>query len=69
MTSAAKALLLDSGGVLMRPVDGRWHPRADFEATVKAHAPHVTDADLAEAVREGDRSGWRGVDGRACGAN
>lgn len=55
MTSPAKALLLDSGGVLMRPVDGRWHPRADFETTVKAHAPHVTDAELAEAVREGDR--------------
>ena len=50
-----KALLLDSGGVLMRPVAGRWHPRADFEATVKAHVPHVTVEELAEAVREGDR--------------
>lgn len=55
MTSTAKALLLDSGGVLMRPVGGRWNPRADFEATVKAHAPHVTDEELAEAIREGDR--------------
>ncbi|MEZ0109420.1 putative hydrolase of the HAD superfamily [Catenulispora sp. EB89] len=50
-----KALLLDSGGVLMQPIGGRWNPRADFEATVKAHAPHVTDEELAEAVREGDR--------------
>ena len=55
MTSTAKALLLDSGGVLMRPIGGRWNPRADFEATVKAHAPHVTDEELAEAIREGDR--------------
>lgn len=55
MTSTAKALLLDSGGVLMRPIGGRWNPRADFETTVKAHAPHVTDEELAEAIREGDR--------------
>ena len=55
-TSATpKALLLDSGGVLMRPIGGRWNPRADFEATVKSHAPHVTDEELAEAVRQGDR--------------
>jgi hypothetical protein len=50
-----KAILLDSGGVLMRPIGGRWNPRADFESTVKLHAPHVTDEQLAEAVREGDR--------------
>jgi HAD superfamily hydrolase (TIGR01509 family) len=55
MTPVPKALLFDSGGVLMRPIGGRWNPRADFEATVLAHAPHVTDEDLAEAVREGDR--------------
>lgn len=55
MTWTPKALLLDSGGVLMRPIGGRWNPRADFETTVKAHAPHVTDEQLAEAVREGDR--------------
>ena len=50
-----KALLLDSGGVLIRPIGGRWNPRADFEPTVRAHAPHVTDGQLAEAVAEGDR--------------
>ncbi|WP_323747150.1 HAD family hydrolase [Catenulispora pinisilvae] len=55
MTQTPKALLLDSGGVLMRPIGGRWNPRADFEATVKAHARHVSDEQLAEAVREGDR--------------
>ena len=55
MTQTPQALLLDSGGVLMRPIGGRWNPRADFETTVKTHAPHLTDDDLAEAVREGDR--------------
>ncbi|WP_370370836.1 HAD family hydrolase [Catenulispora sp. GP43] len=55
MTSTPQALLLDSGGVLMRPIGGRWHPRADFEATVKAHIPHVSDNELTEAIREGDR--------------
>ncbi|MEY9912405.1 putative hydrolase of the HAD superfamily [Catenulispora sp. MAP12-49] len=54
-SSTPQALLLDSGGVLMRPIGGRWHPRADFEPTVRAHAPRVTDEELAEAVREGDR--------------
>ena len=55
MIQAPRALLLDSGGVLMQPIGGRWNPRADFEATVKAHAPQVTDEALAEAFREGDR--------------
>jgi HAD superfamily hydrolase (TIGR01509 family) len=49
-----KAFLLDSGGVLMRPIGGRWHPRADFEATVRSHVPHVTPEQLAEAIHEGD---------------
>lgn len=53
--STPKALLLDSGGVLMQPIGGRWNPRADFEPTVRTHAPHVTDEQLAEAVAEGDR--------------
>lgn len=52
---APKALLLASGGVLMRPIGGRWHPRPDFEATVRAHAPRVTDEQLAEAIAAGDR--------------
>jgi HAD superfamily hydrolase (TIGR01509 family) len=55
MTRSPKAVLLDSGGVLMRPIGGRWNPRADFEATVRDRNPQVTDEQLAEAVREGDR--------------
>ncbi|MBW8806704.1 MAG: haloacid dehalogenase, partial [Catenulisporales bacterium] len=50
-----KALLLDSGGVLMGPIGGRWNPRSDFEPTVRTFAPHVTDDQLAAAVAEGDR--------------
>ncbi|MFL6117604.1 MAG: HAD family hydrolase [Catenulispora sp.] len=50
-----KALLLDSGGVLMQPIGGRWHPRPDFEPTIRTFAPHVTDEQLAEAVTAGDR--------------
>ncbi|MBW8804691.1 MAG: HAD-IA family hydrolase [Catenulisporales bacterium] len=54
MKQTPKALLLDSGGVLMRPIGGRWNPRADFEPTVRTYAS-VTDDQLAEAVAEGDR--------------
>ncbi|MFF3794465.1 HAD family hydrolase [Streptomyces sp. NPDC001981] len=50
-----RAVLFDSGGVLTRPIGGRWNPRADFEATVLAHAPSVTPAELAAAVAAGDR--------------
>jgi putative hydrolase of the HAD superfamily len=52
---ALKAVLLDSGGVLMQPIGGRWNPRADFEATVARHVPGVTPEQLATAVAESDR--------------
>ncbi|MDT0265134.1 HAD-IA family hydrolase [Streptomyces sp. DSM 44915] len=50
-----RAVLLDSGGVLVRPIGGRWNPRADFEETVTRHAPWLTVERLAEAVTVGDR--------------
>lgn len=50
-----KAVLLDSGGVLMRPIDNRWHPRADFEPTVLRTNPHITADQLAAAIAVGDR--------------
>lgn len=53
--SRVRALLLDSGGVLMGPVGGRWHPRADFEATVLAHAPGIPPARFAAGIAAGDR--------------
>jgi HAD superfamily hydrolase (TIGR01509 family) len=50
-----KAVLFDSGGVLMQPIGGRWHPRADFEPTVLRLHPHITTEQLAEAIAVGDR--------------
>ncbi|TLS46279.1 HAD family hydrolase [Streptomyces montanus] len=50
-----RAVLFDSGGVLMRPIGGRWNPRADFEQTVLAHAPSITPEQFAAAIVEGDR--------------
>ncbi|WP_030944063.1 HAD-IA family hydrolase [Streptomyces sp. NRRL S-646] len=32
MTGELRAVLFDSGGVLIRPIGGRWNQRADFEA-------------------------------------
>jgi HAD superfamily hydrolase (TIGR01509 family) len=52
---ALRAVLFDSGGVLMRPIGGRWNPRADFEQTVLAHDPSVTPEQFAAAIAVGDR--------------
>ncbi|MCD7438409.1 HAD-IA family hydrolase [Streptomyces lincolnensis] len=49
-----RAVLLDSGGVLMRPKGGRWNPRADFEQILLAHEPSLTPEQLEEAVSAGD---------------
>ncbi|MFF3976298.1 HAD family hydrolase [Streptomyces sp. NPDC001828] len=49
-----RAILFDSGGVLMQPIGGRWNPRADFEQTVLAHAPSITPDKFAAAIRAGD---------------
>ncbi|MFF0723420.1 HAD family hydrolase [Streptomyces sp. NPDC004134] len=52
---ALRAVLFDSGGVLMRPIGGRWNPRADFEQTVLARAPSLTEQQFAAAIAAGDR--------------
>ncbi|MFI6846696.1 HAD-IA family hydrolase [Kitasatospora sp. NBC_00085] len=49
-----RAVLFDSGGVLIRPIGGRWNPRADFEQTVLAHAPSTTAEEFAAAIAVGD---------------
>ena len=38
----------------MRPIGGRWNPRADFEVTVLAHAPSITPEQFAAAISAGD---------------
>ncbi|WP_030898678.1 HAD family hydrolase [Streptomyces sp. NRRL F-5126] len=49
-----RAVLFDSGGVLMQPIGGRWNPRADFEQTVLAHTPSITPEQFAAAISAGD---------------
>lgn len=50
-----RAVLFDSGGVLMQPIGGRWNPRADFEQTVLAYAPSITPEQFTAAIAAGDR--------------
>jgi FMN phosphatase YigB (HAD superfamily) len=49
-----RAVLFDSGGVLIRPIGGRWNPRADFEEILLEHYPNLTSAELAGAIAVGD---------------
>ncbi len=39
----------------MQPIGGRWNPRADFEYSVLAHAPHVTRTQFVDAIATGER--------------
>ncbi|MEU0626431.1 HAD-IA family hydrolase [Streptomyces sp. NPDC005989] len=50
-----RAVLFDSGGVLMRPIGGRWNPRADFEQTVLAYDPSITPEQFAAAIVVGEQ--------------
>ncbi|GLY93411.1 HAD-IA family hydrolase [Actinoplanes sp. NBRC 103695] len=48
-------MLFDAGGVLTRPVGGRWNPRHDFESVVVRHHPEVDTARFPEAIAAGQR--------------
>jgi putative hydrolase of the HAD superfamily len=50
-----RGILIDSGGVLIRPVGGRWNPRFDFEEILLAHHPGVRVELFPEAFAAGDR--------------
>lgn len=50
-----KAVLLDSGGVLIQPIGGRWNPRFDFEQTVLSRAPYIEPEQFVAAIAAGDR--------------
>ncbi|MGP3967118.1 HAD family hydrolase [Streptomyces sp. 6N223] len=54
-TGDLRAVLFDSGGVLMQPIGGRWNPRADFEPTVLGHVPSISPERFAAAIAAGDR--------------
>jgi FMN phosphatase YigB (HAD superfamily) len=50
-----RGVMFDAGGVLTRPVGGRWNPRYDFESIVAAHHPHVPEGMFPQAVEAGQR--------------
>lgn len=50
----AKAVLFDSGGVLVGPKGGRWNPRFDFEQVILDVAPQASADDLSKAIAAGD---------------
>jgi FMN phosphatase YigB (HAD superfamily) len=50
-----KGVLFDAGGVLTRPVGGRWNPRYDFEGIVRAHCPGVPEDLFVPAIAAGQR--------------
>src|SRR5689334_22427203 len=52
---AVRAVLFDSGGVLIQPIGGRWNPRADFEQVLAERVPTLTPADFRRAIAVGDQ--------------
>lgn len=52
-----RALLVDSGCLLIRPIGGRWNPRRDFEETVLAHHPSIAPERFAAVGPTADQRG------------
>lgn len=52
---SVRGVLFDSGGVLTRPIGGRWNPRYDFEGIVVAHHPEVRAELFPQAIDAGQR--------------
>jgi HAD superfamily hydrolase (TIGR01509 family) len=50
-----RGVMFDAGGVLTRPIGGRWNPRYDFENIVMAHHPEVRDSLFPAAFAVGQR--------------
>jgi putative hydrolase of the HAD superfamily len=50
-----RGVLFDAGGVLIRPVGGRWNPRYDFEGIVLAHHPETPVELFPAAFAAGQR--------------
>src|SRR3712207_1841397 len=53
---AVRGILFDAGGVLTRPVGGRWNPRYDFEGIVARHCPEVAAELFPAAIEAGQRA-------------
>lgn len=47
--------MFDAGGVLTRPIGGRWNPRYDFESIVLSHHPQVRQDLLPRAIEAGQQ--------------
>jgi HAD superfamily hydrolase (TIGR01509 family) len=45
--------MFDAGGVLTRPIGGRWNPRYDFESIVVSHHPQVREDLFPQAIEAG----------------
>jgi HAD superfamily hydrolase (TIGR01509 family) len=52
---SVRGVLFDAGGVLIRPVGGRWNPRYDFEALTIAHHPQIRRELFPRAFAAGQR--------------
>jgi putative hydrolase of the HAD superfamily len=50
-----RGVMFDAGGVLTRPIGGRWNPRYDFESIVLAHHPTLDASRFAAAIEAGRR--------------
>jgi FMN phosphatase YigB (HAD superfamily) len=50
-----RGVMFDAGGVLTRPIGGRWNPRYDFERIVLASYPRLAASDFATAIEAGQR--------------
>jgi putative hydrolase of the HAD superfamily len=54
-TVRIRGVLLDAGGVLIRPRGGRWNPRYDFEGIVLARHPDIAADRFPDAFAAGQR--------------
>src|SRR4029453_12259383 len=50
-----RGVMFDAGGVLTRPIGGRWNPRYDFESIVVRNHPQVKRELFTEAIEAGQR--------------
>ncbi|MEV4510970.1 HAD-IA family hydrolase [Dactylosporangium sp. NPDC049525] len=64
-----RGVLFDAGGVLTRPIGGRWNPRHDFESIVTAHHPDVRPDLFPAAIDAGQRflDAWAGLEATFAG--
>lgn len=50
-----RGVLFDAGGVLIRPIGGRWNPRYDFESVLQTHLPDIRPESFPEGFEAGER--------------